>query len=246
MKDLTDAAIYLINLDSRKDRKEQFESQQALLTMPPIQRIPAISGPSLNIKNDERIGISTRVNILTEYRRSHYEIHSQGAVGASLSHLKTWQKFLKSSAKYALIMEDDAQLPATFSMMVHNCAKDLPEEWDIWILGSTNKPVDTETNTESHFQRILHFIGAHCYIISRRAARILIKDALPIESHVEHYMNNVAFLNNLIIVRNIRLHINQADRILNASDIRKPEGCVTCNVDDKETAMHARRINLGR
>jgi len=244
MKDLTDTKIYYINLDKRSDRKEQFEAQDALVAMPPVERIPAIHGLSVDIKNDKKIGMNTRVQVVTEYRRSHYEIHSRGAIGASLSHLKTWQTFLKSGSNYALIMEDDVKLPATFALQVRDCAKDLPKIWDVWILGWNHTPVDTGKKDVNPFKRILHFVGAHCYILNRKAAQIFVDEALPIENHVEHFMNNTAFLKGLIIVRDIRLHLPQVDRILNISDVRKPEGCPTCLIDDKTEAIEARRANL--
>ena len=243
MKDLTDTKLYYINLDNRPDRRKMFEGQLALAAMPPVERISAVHGLSVDIKKDKRIGMNARVQVVTEYRRSHYEIHSRGAIGASLSHLKVWQSFLKSDAKYALIMEDDAKLPATFAMMVKDCAKDLPAMWDVWILGWSHTPVDTGKDV-SPFKRILHFIGAHCYIVTRKAAQAFVEEVFPIETHVEHFMNNVAFLRGLIIVRDIRLHLPQVDRVLNISDVRKPEGCPTCNIDDKEEAMEARRVNL--
>jgi GR25 family glycosyltransferase involved in LPS biosynthesis len=243
MKDLTDTKLYYINLDQRPDRKKMFEGQLALAAMPEIERIPAVHGLSVDIKNDKRIGMNARVQVVTEYRRSHYEIHSRGAIGSSLSHLKAWQAFLKSGAKYALIMEDDAQLPANFAMMVRDCAKDLPLKWDAWILGWSHTPVDTKDGV-SPFKRILHFIGAHCYIITRKAAQTFVDEFFPIETHIEHFMNNVAFLKGLVIVRDIRLHLPQVDRVLNISDVRKPEGCPTCNIDDKQEAMEARRNNL--
>jgi len=244
MKDLTDTRIYYINLDARKDRMKQFEAQEALSTMPPVERIVGIHGLSVDIKKDKRIGVNTRVQVITEYRRSHYEIHSRGAIGASLSHLKVWEAFLKSGAKYALILEDDVKLPPTFSMMVRDCAKDLPKKWDVWILGWNHTPVDTGKEGATPFRRILHFVGAHCYIISRDAAKAFVDEALPIETHVEHYMNNVAFLKGLSIVRDIRLHLPQMDRILNISDVRKPEGCPACHLDDKDEALEARRANM--
>jgi glycosyl transferase family 25 len=243
MKDLTDTKLYYINLDNRPDRKKLFESQIALTAMPPVERISAVHGLSVDIKKDKRVGLNTRVQIVTEYRRSHYEIHSRGAIGASLSHYKAWQEFLKSGAKYALIMEDDAQLPAAFAMMVKDCAKDLPENWDAWILGWSHTPVDTGKD-KSPFKRILHFIGAHCYIVTRKAAQAFVNEFFPIETHIEHFMNNVAFLQGLIVVRDIRLHLPQIDRVLNISDVRKPEGCPTCLIDDKQEAMEARRANL--
>jgi GR25 family glycosyltransferase involved in LPS biosynthesis len=244
MKDLTDTQIYYINLDSRKDRKEQFEAQEALATMPPVERISGVHGLSVDIKNDKRVGVNTRVQVITEYRRSHYEIHSRGAIGASLSHLNAWKAFLKTKSKYALIFEDDVNLPATFSMMVRDCAKDLPVNWDVWILGWNHTPVDTGKNGQSPFRRILHFVGAHCYIITRHAAKAFVDEVFPVETHIEHYMNNVAFLKGLSIVRDIRLHLPQVDRVLNISDVRKPEGCPACNLDDKDEALEARRANM--
>jgi GR25 family glycosyltransferase involved in LPS biosynthesis len=244
MKDLTDTQIYYINLDKRKDRKEQFEAQEALATMPPVERIAGIHGLSVDIKKDKRVGVNTRVQVITEYRRSHYEIHSRGAIGASLSHLKVWKTFLNSKAKYALVLEDDVKLPPTFSMMVRDCAKDLPANWDIWILGWNHTPVDTGKNGQSPFRRILHFVGAHCYIITRHAAKALVDEVFPIETHVEHFMNNVAFLKGLSIVRDVRLHLPQMDRVLNISDVRKPEGCPACHLDDKDEALEARRANM--
>jgi GR25 family glycosyltransferase involved in LPS biosynthesis len=244
MKDLTDTRIYCINLDVRKDRRDQFEAQEALTTMPPVERIAAVHGLSVDIKKDKRVGVNTRVQVITEYRRSHYEIHSRGAIGASLSHLKAWEAFLKSGEKYALILEDDVNLPATFSMMVRDCAKDLPENWDVWILGWSHTPVDTGKSGKSPFRKILHFIGAHCYIITRQAAKTFVDEVLPIETHIEHFMNNVAFLKGMSIIRDIRLHLPQMDRILNISDVRKPEGCAACHIDDKEEAIEARRVNM--
>jgi GR25 family glycosyltransferase involved in LPS biosynthesis len=244
MKDLTDTKIYYINLDQRGDRKKQFEKQEALKTMPPVERVAGVHGLSVDIKKDKRVGVNTRVHVITEYRRSHYEIHSRGAIGASLSHFKVWQTFLKSGAKYALVLEDDVNLPSTFSMMVKDCAKDLPAKWDVWILGWNHTPVDTGKKEKTPFRRILHFVGAHCYIISREAAKIFVDEMFPIETHIEHYMSNVAFLRGLSIVRDIRLHLPQVDRILSISDVRKPEGCPACNLDDKEEAIEARRANM--
>ena len=244
MRDLTDMKLYYINLDKRPDRRQLFESQVALAAMPPVERIPAIHGLSIDVKKNTKIGLHTRVQVSTQYRRSHYEIHSRGALGASYSHYKTWQTFLKSGAKYALIMEDDVQLPSTFAMMVKDSIKDLPKEWDIWILGWNHSPVDVNNKDKTQFRQILHFVGAHCYIIKREAVKILCKEMFPIESHIEHFMSNVAFIHGLKIVRDINFHMPQMNRILNISDVRKPDGCPACVLDDKEEANEARRNNM--
>ena len=46
------------------------------------------------------------------------------------------------------------------------------------------------------------------------------------------------------IVRDIEFYVPQVDRILNISDVRKPEGCPTCVIDDKAEANEARRMNM--
>jgi len=66
----------------------------------------------------------------------------------------------------------------------------------------------------------------------------------PIESHIEHFMSNVAFIHGLKIVRDINFHMPQMNRVLNISDVRKPDGCPACVLDDKEEANEARRNNM--
>jgi glycosyl transferase family 25 len=243
MKDLTDVNIYYINLDKRSDRRLQFESQPALSAMPPVQRIVAVHGLSLDTRYDKRIGVHTRVQVITEHRRSHYEIHSRGALGASFSHLKVWQTFLDSDAKYALILEDDVDLPPTFAMMVRDSAKNLPSEWGIWTLGwwgKSRNPKLTKDIPKSTFKNVIHFVGAHCYIITRKAAEILVKESLPIETHIEHFMSNIAFLHKFSIVRDPMLHLTQSPTI---SDIRKPKGCSTCNIN-RDDGIGKRLANM--
>ena len=243
MKDLTDAICYCINLKNRPDRRRLFMNQSALEILPKIHYIDAVAGNTLDVRNDDRIGILTRVQVLTNYRRSHYEIHSKGALGASLSHLKTWKAFLASSADYALIFEDDAELPPTFSFRVRDCLAQSPPPWDIWILGWNHGSHDYKHSHNDTFKEVIKFVGAHCYLITRKAAKILVENALPIETHIEHYMCNTAFLNNLKIIRHPLLHIAQIDRKRNVSDVRKPEGCPVCIVDDNSELIKAREAS---
>jgi len=128
--------------------------------------------------------------------------------------------------------------------MVNDSIKDLPAEWDLWILGWNHLPVDVNHKDKNPFRQVLHFVGAHCYILKRETAKIFVKEMFPIETHIEHYMSNVSFIHNLKIVRDIHFHMPQMDRILNISDVRKPEGCPACVVDDKDQANEARRMNM--
>ena len=139
-------------------------------------------------------------------------------------------------------MEDDAQLPATFSLMVRDCIKELPNDWGIWILGWNHTTQDIPLTKQ--FRQVLYFTGAHCYILSRAVAKLLVKHIFPIETHIEYYMTNLAFLKKFRIIRNLGFHVGQMDRVLNVSDVRKQGGCSTCSVDDSEEAMKAKVTNM--
>ena len=243
MKDLTDVNIYYINLDSLQDRKKKFEEQPALAAMPPVHRISGVVGASLETFKNKDIGVLTRVQVLTEYRRSHYEIHSKGALGASLSHIKAWKTFLDSKAEYALILEDDVELPATFAMMVKDAAIQLPSEWGVWTIGWWGKSYNHKLTKDlpgTSFKKVIHFIGAHCYIVTRKAAKILLDEALPIETHIEHYISNVALLHKFSVVRQPQFHLTQFS---NKSSVRKSEGCTTCDVN-REHGLQNRAIRM--
>ena len=75
---------------------------------------------------------------------------------------------------------------------------------------------------------------------------MLVEEAFPIETHIEHYMSNVAFIRGITIIRDLRLHLPQMNRVLTVSDVRKPEGCPACSIDDKDEAMAARRANISK
>jgi hypothetical protein len=119
-------------------------------------------------------------------------------------------------------------------MMVKDVAKDLPSEWGVWTLGwwgKTYNPKLTKDIPGTSFKKVIHFIGAHCYIVTRKAAKILLDEAFPIETHIEHYISNVALLHNFPVIREPALHLTQ---FANKSSVRKPDGCSTCNVNREE------------
>ena len=93
-RDIFSLPTYVINLNERKDRWKRFLSQPAVTTFSRLRRFPAVNGKRLNYRKDKRISVHTRLNITRNYRRSHYEIATLGAVGSSMSHVGVWRKFV--------------------------------------------------------------------------------------------------------------------------------------------------------
>ena len=76
--------IYCINLKERSDRWERFMSQtgvKRLAAMYPFERFEGVNGKMLDIKNDDRVSLRTKRNILYQKRRDHEDLDTPGGVG---------------------------------------------------------------------------------------------------------------------------------------------------------------------
>ncbi len=133
--DFENMPVYVINLDRRTDRWNLFSSQPHLRTMKGLERFSAFDGRQIDVPNETKISVHTRENIQKNFRRSHYEINTVGACGASFSHIGCWEKFLQTDEPYCMILEDDATVfPADFAK-AKVYAKRVPTNFGIWILG---------------------------------------------------------------------------------------------------------------
>lgn len=229
---------YVINLDRRPDRWETFQQQPLFHEFTNIARFPAVDGKTLDWKQDDRISYQTRKNIETNYRRSHYEINSLGAIGASLSHIGIWKKFLSTDATYCLVFEDDTLLkPEELKLIDALCKSPSMPDWNLWLIGHHNwmlegKPVDAKKPDE--WWSVDVFTGAHAYIIDRVAAEKLLAQPFPIETHIEYYMSNVAHQKGFKIVRHkgLRVGYSYEETGTDDSDTMIKNTCPVCYVPD--------------
>ena len=231
---------YVVNLDRRPDRWEEFQKQPLFGEFKSIERFPAVDGKTLDWKNDDRISYQTRKNIEKSYRRSHYEINSLGAIGASLSHIGIWRKFLASEAKYCLVFEDDTVLkPEELALIDKLCQEKMPD-WNLWLIGHHNwmlegKPINP--GKKEGWWNVDVFTGAHAYIIDRTAAEKLLEMPFPIETHIEYYMSNVAKQKGFKIVRYKGLRVGYTIEATGEddSDTMIKNTCPVCFIPDDMT-----------
>jgi glycosyl transferase family 25 len=197
--------IYCINLDSRKDRWNRFQSQPVIADLLAgqsypnyeIERFSAVVGKDVDIQNDSRISVRTKKNILYQKRRSHEDLDSAGGVGCYLSHLAIWEKFMKTGAEYCIVLEDDALIPDTFITDFETSLKELKESnlprGSMWNLSI---PHGTSIRTAIDHEDTLFLDGwamdivcpTTGYIMFRESAAKLIENALPIDGHVDMYI----------------------------------------------------------
>ena len=237
--------VYCINLATRPDRWKRFTNQpvlQQLAEKYPFQRFEGLNGKLIDIKNDERVSLRTKRNIMYQKRRDHEDLDTPGGVGCYLSHYGVWKKFLSGHAEQLLVLEDDAILPDDFVEKLEQAFVDLDQEAikrpDVWFL---SHPFVNPTMMRSLDFGDVKYQGKWSYdvrapltgyILSRTGAQTLCDNAFPIDGHVDHFMYRCAQMGmiNVACHKDIKLkqyHLSKKD-----SDIRQKANCEICNIPD--------------
>lgn len=234
--------IYCINLKERPDRWQRFAVQPGLQLLSqhyPFERFEGVNGKLLDIKNDDRVSLRTKRNILYQKRRDHEDLDTAGGVGCYLSHYGCWQKFLQGRCEYCLIFEDDAEVPVNFLQALESAMNDIEQEDvkrpEIWLLsrpwGPTMRKV-LELNEIQYTNNWAYDVTGPLtgYILSRNAAKILCDNALPIDGHVDHYMHRCAQMGLLTISHNKNIILRQVGVKTKDSDIQQKPNCEICDL----------------
>ena len=195
----------------------------------------------LDIKNDNRISLRTKRNILYQKRRDHEDLDTAGGIGCYLSHYTCWQKFLQGRSQYCLIFEDDAEVPLNFQDKLEAALADVEQEGlkrpEIWLLGRPWGPAmrkaldanDIQYTGDWAYDVVGPLTG---YILSRNAASILSENAFPIDGHVDHFMHRCAQMGMVTICHNKTIVLKQVGLKLKDSDIQQKSSCDICDLPD--------------
>lgn len=156
-------------------------------------------------------------------RMSHRQMDTPSSIGIMLSHIRCWRWLLDHPEHPAvLILEDDA----CFDHLVFPAAVDTvispllaaTEDWDVVVLGYFNDGNREEQLAINGVPVFItdHFFGGHAYMITQRAANILLANVFPIEEQSDGFILTLGqlgllrvFLYNKSIVNQC---INQFDR----------------------------------
>lgn len=234
--------VYCINLKERPDRWQRFAAQpgvQRLTQEYPFERFEGVNGKLLDIKQDDRVSLRTKRNILYQKRRDHEDLDTTGGVGCYLSHYGCWEKFLQGRSEYCLIFEDDAEVPVNFMERLEAAMNQVEQEDvkrpEIWLLSKPWGPTMRKVLDLHDIQ----YTGGWAYdvtgpltgyILSRNAAKILSENAFPIDGHVDHYMHRCAQMGLLTISHNQNIILRQVGVKTKDSDIQQKPNCELCDL----------------
>lgn len=172
--------IYLINLDRRKDRYENFLkiSDKYKFT---FDRISAFDGPNL-LNEDFSYGDKKISFIKNEFYKhipgnffgidNYYDRYFKGQVGCLISHLETLKIAQNNNYNSILILEDDVAFSDDFEVKIKNLSENFPKEWEMFYLsGSLVK----EGKKFNYYSELISTHTTHSYAVNSSAFKILIK-----------------------------------------------------------------------
>ena len=176
--------VLVINLDKDTERWGRCQKQLEKAGVQGI-RIPGIYGADMTEQ---------------EYRKNTtctcYYFCTRKEVGCWLSHRKCWQYIVDNNIESALILEDDCILVQDFQKKLKQYSKDIPENWDMILLGMllecTKQTCGPLSKFANQARKILSgqqgenkyiteniykppsFQGAHGYVVSKKCAEKLL------------------------------------------------------------------------
>jgi len=167
--------IFLINLDTRKDRLESLMKAEPYLEHL-VTRIPAVNGKTLKMNK--------MIYDLFRHNRFNWK---KSIIGCSLSHISVWTTIINEIGEYFLVLEDDVRFKKGWLKDLSH----IPEDADILYLGGVlppNKEVFkqclevndywSQIKPNTYFSPtpmpIFHFC-MYSYIISKKGAHKILK-----------------------------------------------------------------------
>ena len=188
----TNSSVYLINLESRKDRLTKFNTNYKKSNLPPYNLINAIDGKNIILDNiDITQEAKKQIKLSHDYRQKHFEL-TQGAVGCYLSHYKCWQTaFINKDLDHVIIFEDDALVPKNGKEIIDEAMFNPPNDWDIILLGGLC--IKCSLKKKNRYRKVYRFFLLHAYIINKKGFEKIKKNIFPIkqqlDSHLSHLCN---------------------------------------------------------
>lgn len=193
---------YLINLDRRKERLENFTTKYNESDIGPkksFKRVNAVDGATLDLPGIVTPEIEDGIRRIetTGYRTSHPQM-TRGMIGCYKSHYKVWDEIYASGKPYGLVFEDDAEMdPQVYKKI--EAIPEFPIDWDVMLLGYV-RLANYERISLPGLMRVKDFWGLHGYLISRKGiAKMMLYRDMPISLQIDIFMSKLATENKLTV-----------------------------------------------
>jgi glycosyl transferase family 25 len=179
---LKNLQILVISLKQSLDRQAKATTE---LSKAPFEWafLDAIDGRKLNYPIPEYL--PKKVKRLLGFELTPNEI------GCFLSHRKAWQSCLAQNLP-TLVFEDDFVLMPHFEEVINTLISH-PQDWELVRLQALLQSCDKTIKSYEHFQLVANHgdpLGATAYLMSPKAASILLKHAKDIYEPLDHFLEH--------------------------------------------------------
>jgi len=241
--------IFIINLKSRYDRLKNMKSLAETLNMDKnkIEIFEAIVGKELKDSDIYNFLSISSLDTLHNKSTNHKDIRTRGAIGCYLSHYKIWEKIINENLNNVLIFEDDL-LTDVNTKEFEDYVNFLPQDYDIallswfslWFDPLNNPKKNTIINNYWNKYNSINVFGCGSYLLSRKGAEKLIKNAFPICYQVDAYINILNDLESSFV----RYIANKSLFKQNNSKTDIQVDCKECDITEKINEMYKKRYNI--
>jgi glycosyl transferase, family 25 len=183
---LVQLKAYLINLDRSPDRLAFMAAQLDAVGLA-WTRVAGVDGSSFG--ELPWAGYDHRA-----YDRNWGKTHHPGEVGCFLSHVRALQTFLRDSAAFGLILEDDCR----FDPDLKDLLDDLigrAGDWDVVKLAGKHAGMPMTVERLRNGRRLVALLqrqtGSAAYLVNRKAAEVYVARLLPMNVPYDHTFDQV-------------------------------------------------------
>ena len=165
---------YCMNLYWRPDRW-QLASEQFIRNGMNVEKINAIDGREFT---------------------TQYPIRP-GNAGCNLTHFLIIQAAAFQGHKAILVFEDDAVLADGFMDRINGCLQDLPEDWDMLMLGASHRTKPVQVTDKIY--RVTKGFTSHAYIMRNTVYQYVLERLQPFDEPLDCIFTDVQALFNVYI-----------------------------------------------
>ena len=208
IKNIKSIKSFMINLPQFPQKYERSMRNLAQLNIAP-QRVDAVYGKDLDDDFIKTITYPSVHYTMGRGRSVDSDISSHGAIGCYMSHVKLWHQLVERKEEMYLIMEDDVTVSATtesIDLFIEEIDQHHPD-WDVILLGWMKplpgvfgKDGDVRLSKNVYKCNDITF-GMHAYIINRKGAQRLLKNAFPIVDQIDSYLSYMACRGDISMYR---------------------------------------------
>ena len=212
-----------------------------------IEIFEAVVGNQISNNEIYNILSITSLDTLLNKAINHKDIRSKGAIGCYLSHYKIWEKVVNNNLNNVLIFEDDIYYDADIKEF-NEYINSIPNDYDIAMLSwfrlwfdplNNHKKNIIINNYWNKYDSVNVFSGGG-YLVSKKGAQKLIKNAFPICYQVDAYFNILNYIDKNFVRYIARESLLNQKNL--GTDIQI--SCKTCDITEKINLLYNKRNNI--